>query len=55
MTISNLLQKKNRSQRLDLGGNLFIKGKLHFRFIREWVLKYNEDVVKVQKKSVLIF
>lgn len=54
MTINNL-KSKSRSQSLDIGGKLFIKGKLQFRFIRKWVIQYNENILKLKRRYPVIF
>jgi len=54
MRISSI-KSKSRSQTLDIGGNLFLKGKLQFRFIRKWVDRYNADIINVKKIFPEIF
>jgi len=54
MSITNI-KFRSRSQSLDIGGKLFIKGKLQFRFIKKWVEMSDNNILKIKKRYPAIF
>ncbi len=54
MNIINI-KSRSRSQNLDIGGKLFIKGKLQFRFIKKWVEFSDNNILKIKKRFPMIF
>ena len=48
MVIKNL-KKISRLHKVDIGGQLFLKNRLKFRFIKKWIFIFDEDILKVEK------
>lgn len=48
---------KNLSRRYknDVGGLLFLKSKIKFRFIKKWVNRINENMMEAEKKFIYEF
>lgn len=48
---------KNLSRRYkkDVGGLLFLKSKMKFKFIKKWVNRINENMMEVEKKFIYEF
>jgi hypothetical protein len=48
---------KNLSRRYkkDVGGLLFLKSKIKFKFIKKWVNRINENMMEVEKKFIYEF
>jgi len=49
------IKSLSRRYKNDVGGLLFLKSKLKFRFIKKWVNRINENMMEAEKKFIYNF